>query len=328
MFELQWPWLLLLAPLPFFAYRFLPAKKQQSAAIYMPAVAHMQEQQLSNATSKPKLLLLALAWLCLIAAISKPVLLGEAIEINNNGRDMFVAVDLSGSMKEDDMPLNGSNVNRLQLVKHVLANFIKQRQGDRLGLIVFGSNAFVQAPLTFDLITLQALLNEAQIGFAGEKTAIGEAIGLGIKRLAENPAQARVLILLTDGENTAGTVDPIQAAQLAKQENVVIHTIGIGSTNTRGGFFGFGGYNPSSGLDERTLNQIAQMTGGKFFRATNQDDLQAVYQTINELEKIEQEAEKFRPQKDIFYYPLIACMIFLVLAKISSLSLFNVQEKA
>jgi Ca-activated chloride channel family protein len=307
----------------------VPAKKTLQSAIFMPQMFQRgihEQQALGSKTNKTQLLLLSLCWLLLVSSTAKPVRIGEWIDIKNNGRDMFLAVDLSGSMQEQDMPLRGQRVDRLTMVKAVLKEFIQRRQGDRLGLIVFGTNAYIQAPLTFDLNTVETLLNEAEIGFAGNDTAIGNAIGLGIKRLANNPNDSRVLILLTDGENTAGQVDPIQAARLAQQEHVVIYTVGIGSNERQGSVLGFGGYNPSRGLDEKTLASIAEISGGKFFRASDADELNAIYQHIDALEAIEQDAEKLRPKEDLFYWPLSIFLFCFLLHLLLQLG-FNKQNR-
>jgi Ca-activated chloride channel family protein len=307
MISFDWPFMFYLLPLPLLLYFLVPGKKQPQTAVFMPTAFKqpLDATTDSNSTSKPiNLLLLSLAWLALITMAAKPVRIGDIVELPNNGRDMFLAVDISGSMQERDMPLDGRRVDRLTMVKSVLAEFIQKRQGDRLGLILFGSNAYIQAPLTFDLTTVENLLKESEIGFAGRGTAIGNAIGLSIKRLANNPADSRVLILLTDGENTAGDVDPIQAATLAKQENVVVYTVGIGSAWAQ---------RTSRGVDARSLKEIANITGGQFFMATDAYNLNQIYQYIDQLQAIERDTEKLRPKQDLFYYPLLVSLILLLL---------------
>jgi Ca-activated chloride channel family protein len=226
-----------------------------------------------------------------------------------SGRDLLLAVDISGSMETPDMNWNGEAVNRLTTVKLVVGDFVKRRESDRLGLVLFGTNAYLQAPLTFDRNTVNRLLQEAQLGFAGEKTAIGDAIGLATKRLRQRPEGSRVLILLTDGANTAGKVAPLKAAQLATQSGIKIYTIGIGADQmTKPGLFGtnFGArtINPSRDLDEATLQTIANESGGQYFRARSPEDLELIYQQLDSLEPIEQKAETFRPTKSLFYWPL------------------------
>jgi Ca-activated chloride channel family protein len=230
---------------------------------------------------------------------------GEPIELPGNARDMFLAVDISGSMNIEDMVLHQRRVDRLTMVKHVLASFIEKRKGDRLGLVVFGSQAHVQAPLTFDLDTVATLMQEIQIGFAGQQTAIGDAIGLVIKRLADNPVEHRTLILLTDGASNAGAIDPVQASRLAAEQGIVIHTIAFGSDKpVSGGFFGFTGRRFSDDIDEQKLKTIADNTGGRFFRARNREELEQIYDTLDQMAKHEQEAAVFRPRQALFYLPL------------------------
>lgn len=331
MISFEWLWIFYLLPLPYLAYKLLPEKKQIQSSLYMPLIGERdisQSQLTGSQFSWLTALLLTLIWISLLTAAAKPVMIGEAVELPSNGRDLLLAVDISGSMKIEDMTLNNSKVDRLTLVKSVVDDFIVQRQGDRLGLILFGTNAYIQAPLTFDLATISKLLHESHIGFAGDGTAIGDAIGLSIKRLANNPADSRVVILLTDGQNTAGSVKPLQAAQLAQQENVVIYTIGIGSDKPiKTGFFGLNSYNPSRDLDEKTLQEIASATHGKYFRARNQKELNSIYATIDELEAIEQEAETFRPKQSLFHWPLGA-MLALCLMLIASKRFTSVRGSA
>lgn len=317
MITFDWPQLFYLLPLPLLVYWFVPEKKRQQTPLFMPFLHHRHIDSsniAAGSNNKLSLLLLLCIWLLLICAAAKPVKVGEIVELPANGRDVLLAVDISGSMKIKDMELNNREVNRLTAVKHVVNNFIEERKGDRLGLILFGSNAYIQSPLTFDLKTVATLLNEAEIGFAGQETAIGEAIGLAIKRLANQEEGDRVLILLTDGQNTAGSVDPVKAAQLAKEQNVTIYTVGMGSDKTiRRGFFGMSSYNPSRDLDEKTLKTIADITQGRYFRARNPKELNDIYETINQLEAIEQEPEIFRPQQAVFYWPLGAAMLLCLL---------------
>ena len=215
------------------------------------------------------------------------------------------------------MELRGRQVNRLVAVKSVVSDFVVERKGDRLGLILFGEKAYLQTPLTFDRLTMQTLLNEAQIGFAGSNgTAIGDAIGLAVKRLQERPENHRVVILLTDGASNAGGLDPLKAADLARRAKVKIYTIGIGAeVQETWGLFGKRVTNPSADLDEAALTQIAQTTGGQFFRATNPKELQAIYTELNRLEPIEQAAETLRPIATLFHWPLgLAFVLSLLIA--------------
>jgi Ca-activated chloride channel family protein len=222
-------------------------------------------------------------------------------------------VDISGSMQIEDMQVGQSMVQRVEAVRQVWAQFITRRSGDRLGLILFGSNAYVQSPLSFDTATVNRFLTEAQIGFAGQETAIGDAIGLAVKRLKERPAQSRVLILLTDGQDTASSVKPMEAAQLAADLGIRIYTIGIGADQlTLPGLFGssFGSrqVNPSAELDEAGLQEIASLTGGEYFRARNPQELVKIYELLDQLEPVEQATTMYRPRQALGYLPLLAAM--------------------
>lgn len=312
MLTLVWPWMLMLIPLPWLYRRWRKALSGQGAALFAPGYAGIGDGQASGSGFKKQplhWLLLSLLWLSLVLAASRPQWVGEAVALPASGRDLLLAVDISGSMEEADMPVNDQLVDRLSVVKTVVGEFVQRRQGDRLGLILFGTNAYLQSPLTFDRKTVETLLNEALIGFAGEQTAIGDAIGLAVKRLKERPAKARVLILLTDGANTSGEVDPFKAAQLAAAYEVKIHTIGIGADEIlRRTLFGVRRINPSVDLDEDTLREIAESTGGQYFRARNPEELVQIYANLDRLEPIAQEDEIIRPSKALFHWPLAVAL--------------------
>ncbi len=245
------------------------------------------------------------AWTLLVVASARPQWLGDPIQMPVSGRDLMLAVDLSGSMEEKDFRLNGRWVDRLTATKAVAADFIERRDGDRIGLILFGERAYLQAPLTFDRETVRTLLFESAIGLAGKSTAIGDGIGLAIKRLRKRDAGNRVLILLTDGANTAGEIDPLSAAELAAREGLKIYTIGIGADEMIvRDFFGTRRINPSADLDESTLTSIAEKTGGRYFRARDTAELEDIYRLLDKLEPIEQDAQSFRPRKALFHWPL------------------------
>lgn len=325
MLELLWPWILVLAPLPLL-YRWLrkPADVQLRA-LRAPQLANAAGEASPAATSnwRKSLLLtvLWLTWLSALLALSRPIWIGEPVALPTNGRDILLAVDISGSMEREDMQLNGQAVNRLVAVKAVVGDFVIERQGDRLGLILFGEKAYLQTPLTFDRKTMQTLLYEAQLGFAGNGTAIGDAIGLSVKRLQERPENHRVVILLTDGANNAGELDPLKAAELASRAKVKIYTIGIGAEamETRS-LFGTRVTNPSADLDENTLKGIADTTGGKFFRARNPQELAEIYRELNRLEPIEQDAETIRPIAALYHWPLGLAFALSLLAALFNLS--------
>ena len=329
MLEWRWPELLLLLPLPWLVYRWWSAARFQQAALRAPFFEQWQALRGEPATGRggihwPRMLTMLLIWCCLLLAAARPVFQGEPINLPSSGRDLLLAVDISGSMRTEDMRLGGDQVTRLSAVKQVVGEFTLRRRGDRLGLILFGSQAYLQAPLTFDLPTIRRFLQEAQIGFAGNDTAIGDAIGLSIKRLRERPGSSRVLVLLTDGANTAGEVSPREAAELAAENRIRIHTIGVGAEEMVvpgifGSSFGSRRTNPSRDLDETTLQYLAEVTGGRYFRARNPDELEQVYGLLDQVEPIDQDLETFRPQNSLFHWPLsvafVSSLLLAVLAR-------------
>ncbi len=218
MIHFEWPWAFALLVLPWLVYKFFPtALAAEEAALWVPSLSPFGDMQCRKGDTKApwQKLLAIFCWLLLVVTSARPQWLGEPIDLPISGRDLVLAVDLSGSMKTKDFRLGGENVNRLVALKEVADAFIQRRVGDRLGLILFGEQAYVQTPLTFDLRTVQQLLDEAVIGLAGERTSIGDAIGLAVKRLVGTQGGQQVLILLTDGANTAGRLTPLKAAEIA-----------------------------------------------------------------------------------------------------------------
>ncbi len=326
MIHFAWPWVVLVLPLPWLVRRFFPAvNSTEQAALKVPFLEDftVAQSDASVQAQKPWLLGLAItAWLCLVLASMRPQWLGEPIEQGVSGRDLMLAVDLSGSMEERDFIVNGKAVDRLTATKKVATEFIAHRVGDRLGLILFGTQAYLQTPLTFDRKTVEILLNEAVLGLAGDSTAIGDAIGLAVKRLQNQDATSRVLILLTDGANTAGKVSPLQAADLAAQYHLKIYTIGIGADEMLvRSFFGTRKVNPSRDLDEKTLTAIAEKTGGRYFRARNTQELQQIYQLLDQLEPVEKDKQFFRPRAELFFWPLAMALFLAAIISFARLRL-------
>lgn len=322
MFEMQWPLLLLLAPLPL-AMKFIAPKKRVEAALRVPFYQHASELEQHNRLSigkRPaKLFALWAMWLSCVFAATNPQWVGEPMSMPSSGRDLLMAVDISGSMEQTDMALNGQRITRLMAVKKVIGDFATRRSTDRLGLILFGAQAYLQAPLTYDRQTVNELLQEAQIGFAGRETAIGDAIALAVKRLRDRPDSSRVLVLLTDGANTAGVLAPDKATELAQKAHIKIYTIAFGAESMEvPGLFGSRTINPSRDLDEPTMIAIAEKTGGKYFRARNLEELDQIHRELDQLEPIEIEAEMFRPVQTLFYWPLgFALLLSLLMAILS-----------
>jgi Ca-activated chloride channel family protein len=266
------------------------------------------------------------AWLALVTAAARPTWHGPPSPVPVDGRDLLLALDVSGSMAREDLTLGGRTADRLAVVKQVADDFLARRDGDRLGLVLFGTRAYLQSPLTFDRATVRTLLAEAEVGLAGEETALGDAIGLATKRLRDRPAEQRVLVLLTDGASNAGALDPLEAAEIAAAEGVRIYTIGVGADRlARDTFFGTQVVNPSADLDERTLAAIAARTGGRTFRAKNVEGLAEVYREIDRIEPVSGEPRHVRPQRQLFAWPLgiaFALSLFVAGAQLAPASAF------
>ena len=322
MIELAWPWVFVFLPLPLLTYWLYKPAHREEAALRVPFYQRLTSLSQTSAVHSPSLvgrrtlpfMLSLVIWLCLVLAGSKPQWVGDTVQLPISGRDLMLAVDISGSMQQTDLELDGQYVTRLAVVKNVLEEFIQRRKGDRIGLLLFGTQAFLQAPLTFDRQTVGTLLDEAQIGFAGEQTAIGDAIGLAVKRLRQRPDSSRLVILLTDGSNTAGEITPLKATELAQQEHIKIHTIGVGASEMiKPGFFGSRKVNPSADLDEATLSKIAEQTGGQYFRAHDTQELERIYALLDQLEPVTQEDETFNPKRSLYMWPLSLALLLSLL---------------
>lgn len=319
MLQFDWPWVAALLPLPLIArYLLTPFENPMDMALHVPFIHEFTPGpgKAPRMRAPRGLLWLAImAWCLLILAGTGPRWLGDFVEIPLSGRDLMLAVDLSASMEEQDFILDRRRVDRLTATKQIAGEFIAARIGDRLGLILFGERAYLQTPLTFDRVTVRTLLDEAVIGLAGRATAIGDAIGLAVKRLGAEDGQNRVLILLTDGANTAGVVEPLAAADLAAGRNLKIYTIGIGADEmTPRSLFGSRRVNPSLALDEKTLQAIADKTGGRYFRARDTARLRQIYQLLDELEPAVKDARRFRPQTALYYWPLSLALVLMLAA--------------
>jgi len=312
MFEFAWPWVFLLAPLPWLLRLLLPPADSGDAALRVGFLDELQA--LSGRRARAALpswrqqAPLALLWFLLLCAAARPQWVGEPLPLPASGRDLLLAVDVSGSMDYADMQWDDEPISRLELVKRLLGDFIEGRRGDRVGLILFGSQAYLQAPLTFDRHTVRTWLDEAMIGIAGKNTAIGDAIGLAVKRLRQRPAQSRVLVLITDGANNGGEIDPMVAAQLAADEGVRIYTIGIGADPQQSGAFGSFGFSALD-LDETSLRAISDTTGGEYFRARNQAELQQIELTLDRLEPVAQQPTLARPAQALYAWPLALALL-------------------
>ncbi len=308
MFEFAWPWALFATLLPLLV-RLLPrGREARGVALWVPFYAELVTLagERRAAALPVRLWLPALAYLALCVAAMRPQWVEEPVAPPRTGRDLMLAVDVSGSMAAEDMRVGGRGVDRLTAVKVVLDDFIERRAGDRLGLILFGQQAYQVTPLTFDRESVRHQLNTSAVGLAGRETAIGDALGLAVKRLRDRPAQQRVVILLTDGANNAGVLQPAQAAELAAANQVRVYTVAFGADVQRGPF---GMMLPAADMDEGTLRAIAEQTGGRFFRARDTAELAGIYAEMDRLEQTELSSEPVRPRRELYPWPAAAALV-------------------
>ena len=308
MFEFAHPWLFLLLPLPLLVRWLVPAYQEAQPSIRVPFFQRIVEitgqKPRKGAVILQRVLFqkfwVPVTWGLLVVALAQPQLLGDPIEQTRSARDLMVAVDLSGSMEVTDFSnQQGVNISRLDAVKLVLAEFAKQRQHDRLGLIVFGDSPYLQVPFTEDHAAWITLLNETEIAMAGQSTMFGDAIGFAIKLFENSETENQVLIVLTDGNDTGSKMPPVEAAKIAAHKQVTIYTIAIGDPETIG----------ESALDLDVLESIAEVTDGGFYHALDRDQLENAYRDIAQIEPEEYETLSYRPRQTLHYYPLAVILI-------------------
>jgi Ca-activated chloride channel family protein len=309
-------WAFLLLPLPILIRYLLSPSNTVGLALAVPLFSQIQFKTETITNSKHRLSMLCIwaFWICLIVAASRPFWLSDPVSRTETGRDLMLAVDISGSMSESDMLINNLPASRIDALKLVVGRFIERRVGDRLGLILFGTNAYTFVPLTFDLETLNELLQDVSTGLAGRRTAIGDAIGLALKSMREQHAEHKVLVLITDGSNTAGFGDPIQAARAAKQEGLTIYTIGVGSDEeTLSRIYGIQSIPAGTALNENVLKQISSVTNGQYFRATDSRSLEQIYAALDRLEPVDYKFQSYQPRKELFYIPLLGGILIMMI---------------
>lgn len=315
MFELALPWILWFLPLPFVIWACMPKVPMKlSAALRIPFfddLAPMVEQNNRFFSAQKSLIIPAIIWVLLIVALAGPRWIGEPKPAEREGYHIMMVLDLSGSMELNDMILHGQPATRLSVVKEAAEQFVKDRKSDKIGLILFGTRAYLQTPLTYDKHSILMRLEDATAGLAGKTTSIGDAVGLAVKRLQDVPKEGRIIILLTDGANNSGILNPLKAAELAKEDEIKIYTIGLGAEpDPQALTSDFFAQNLSADLDEDTLKKMAKMTGGRYFRATDTQSLKSIYQTINQLEAVKQEQARVRPQKEYYPWCVAAALAF------------------
>lgn len=316
-----WPWMLLALPLPWIVRWLAPPVRNSTTALRVPWGRRLEAISAESGGRRPMRAMPVLAWLgwtLLCVAAARPQSFGEIERPPQSGRDLVLAVDLSGSMSEEDMRLGGRVVDRLTAAKAVLADFLDRREGDRVGLIVFGQRAYVLAPLTLDRDTVRDQLLDSVVGLAGRETAIGDAIGLAVKRFDAQSAPQRVLVLLTDGVNTPGMLDPLKAAEVARDHGVRIHTIAFGGDGEQMSMFGFRLPGPGAvvELDEAALERIASTTGGRAFRARDTEELAGIYTEIDRLEPVRRDGEPVRPRIERYPWPLVLALLSALMAMV------------
>jgi len=321
-FEIANWWVFFLVPLPLLVYWLAPSFRIRSASLQVPNLGKVEEitglSSTSSALVKRRKIIvwigLFIIWILSLAALSSPQLVGEPEMKVKTSRNFLIVADISFSMATKDWQIDGNRVTRWEAVKEVMHEFIEKREGDRMGLLFFGSSAYVQAPFTPDLITVDRLLDEADVGMAGQMTNIGKAIVKGIEMFDQDTIKTKVMLVLTDGVDSGTDILPLDAADLAKQDTIHIYTIGIGDPTLRGG-----------DLDEETLIQIAEMTDAKYFRAMDTEKLQEIYTELDLLEPIEYEEESYRPITELYYYPFAAAIILSILLSLvlSSISVIE-----
>ncbi|SNR64821.1 Ca-activated chloride channel family protein [Lutibacter agarilyticus] len=322
-FEIAHLWVFWLLPLPILVYWLLPPLRLKSASLAIPNFKKVEEytgEKLRNSALIKrkgffKVVFLFIIWVLLLGAISSPQLVAEPELKVKTSRNFLIVADISFSMAQKDWVNNGQKVRRWDGVKSVVHDFIDKREGDRMGLIFFGSSAYIQAPFTPDLKTVDEMLEGADVGMAGQMTNIGKAIVKGIEMFDQDTIKTKVMLLLTDGIDAGTDILPLDAADLAKKDSILVYTIGIGDPNSGG-----------SDLDERTLEQISELTDAQYFRAIDSERLNEIYEELNKLEPIEFEEEEFKPKTLLYFYPL-GLALFLIILQSLVLSLFKVLKQ-
>lgn len=312
MIHLDVPWLLILLPLPWLLRRVLPAHQETRPALRVPFIARLEALSGRKAATGMAVLqatrwqrgLRLLVWVLMVLALARPQWIGEALTKTIASRDLLLAVDLSTSMDTKDFRApGGEDIDRLTAVKLVVDDFLTRRDGDRVGLILFGSAAYVATPFTEDIEACRSLLAEAEIGMAGPQTMLGDAIGLAISVFAKSDLDERVLILLTDGQDSGSKVPPENAARVAVDYGITIHTIVVGAAQTTG----------QEAIDAETLQAVAETTGGGFFRASSREELEAIYARIDTMKSHDADVLTHRPTSELFHWPLALALILILL---------------
>jgi len=302
-FEFAYPWLLLALPLPLAVWWLFPPYREPVESVRVPFF-HQISQAIGETPRSGAVIMrrtrlqwvvAPAVWLLIVAALARPQWVGAPIEKVEAARDIMIAIDVSGSMSTQDFTsITGQSISRLEAIKDVVGGFIDRRKGDRVGMIVFGSKAYVLVPFTQDLPAARTLLNGATVNMVGPQTMIGDAIGLTITAFEASKTKDRLLILLTDGNDSGSRMPPPKAAEIARQKGVKIYTIGVGDPKTQG----------DEKVDFDALRKISSTTRGQFFTAENRGALEAVYARIEELVPRKIASKSYRPKRDLYHWPL------------------------
>ena len=324
MLTFDYLWIFWLAPLPLIAWWLLPPRKRFRPSVRVPFLHRLQAAGGTTANDSAQqntglLVIRSVVWLLLLAALACPQWLEPAIERSIPARDLLLLVDLSGSMDQQDFTdASGNSVNRLTAVKEVLGEFLARQEGDRVGLIVFGDAPFLQVPFTTDLTLCQQLLDETEVGMAGPRTALGDAIGLGIQQFENSDVPNKTIIALTDGNDTSSGVPPTEAARIAKDRDITIYTVAVGDPATVG----------EEQLDEESLRTVSSVTGGKFFLAMDREELAGIYDQLDQIETREINTVSYRPRRALYFWPLAAALLLSLAANGWKLRSRQVAESA
>lgn len=312
MLDFSWPWLFIVLPLPLL---WQTTRSTIGRALKLKPLVKLAQGSATSSQQwrQARSWLAAIIWCGLVTAAAEPRWVGDPIQLPQQGRDIMLVIDLSGSMEITDMTWQRQAIDRITAVKRLTDEFLQRRQGDRIGLILFADAAYQLTPLTLDLATVQSMLDEVIVGMVGRRTAIGEGVGLAVKRFNELPTSNKVIVFLSDGASNTGNISPEESLQLAKAAGIRIHTVGIGAEQmTQQGVFGARTVNPSHDLDEPLLQRMAAETGGEYFRARNVEEFRRMYQLLDELEPIERESLSYRPQRSLVHWPLAAALLLSI----------------
>lgn len=310
--SLALPWVLVALPLPMLVWWLVPPHRDRVPALRFPFFRRIADHAgvdphpgaVVLSRGRVQMVAAVLCWILTVLALAGPERVGQPVDLTKAARDVVLAIDISGSMDARDFETpEGTRIGRLEAVRAVVQEFVAGRDGDRVALIAFGSRAYLQAPLTEDLRSISDLLDRTEVGMAGPHTAIGDAIGLAIRTFENSEVEDRLLILLSDGSDTASRMDPINAAEIAAHKGVEIYTIGVGDPDGQG----------EDKVDLQALKDIAARSGGAYFFAQDAAALDAVYARIDQMAPRQTETLSYRPRRSLAHLPMAAALMIALL---------------